>query len=356
MKTPLAHLPNLMQSEAFTEVSLRAFWDLMRQFSMAMKATFPDCDDVRDWNLYLTNVVADDSARQLSGVKKWCENMCLVLPKAKYGKAVHSITGVPPVIYHAIVYRDIDTAHSAFESLKSLNLPTKLRDPVMTAESRALFWNFFDELNRYAFAVTKLPIPAVPTSEEIAANIAKRREGSVDSTAAKTDPGAAEDVLRNSAIEAFKKLVRLCGHENSDVIEQKDVTRRLTTALKTTFKDATVGDGCRGRDPKAWKVLANTMPELAITKPPTDAHWELLDHAVALANMDDAIPQPLMKGIESVAGKLMQDIASGKASLETLDLEEIGKQVLGGVNAKDVSNFASNLDRIVPALQQLHKK
>ena len=59
----------------------------------------------------------------------------------------------------------------------------------------------------------------------------------------------------------------------------------------------------------------------------------------------------MMRNIESVANKLVQDVASGRASLDSMDVEAIGQQVLSSVSPEEISAFAGNLDKILPALQ-----
>ena len=63
-------------------------------------------------------------------------------------------------------------------------------------------------------------------------------------------------------------------------------------------------------------------------------------------------PLNMMNGIENVANKLVSEIASGKTSLENLNIEQIGQQVLSGVNPEEMTQFANNMDKILPAIGQ----
>ena len=87
--------------------------------------------------------------------------------------------------------------------------------------------------------------------------------------------------------------------------------------------------------------------------PPTEEQWGLLDRALGLVTMEGAISAPMMRNIESVANQLVQDLTSGKADLSTLNIEALGQQVLSQVSQEDVSSFAKNLDKIIPALDGL---
>ena len=68
-----------------------------------------------------------------------------------------------------------------------------------------------------------------------------------------------------------------------------------------------------------------------------------------ILKMERAIPGNMMRGIESVASRLVQDINCGKTNLSQLNIEEIGQQVLSQVDQTDISSFAQNLDKIIPA-------
>ena len=69
--------------------------------------------------------------------------------------------------------------------------------------------------------------------------------------------------------------------------------------------------------------------------------------------MNGNIPAPMMRGIEKVANELVSDIHSGKASLETLNVESIGQKVLASVGTDDMNSFAKNLDKILPSMRNV---
>lgn len=338
-----------MKATVFEDVSLRSFWEIMGDFATALETTFPDCAETKDWGLYMRNVVKGDDALMRTNVGKWCEGMQRPLKKAKYAKAVQSITGAPATTYHAVAYRDIDALELSFESLHALRLGTKLKSDVMNDESKSVFWKYMEELNKHSFVYGKVTAPKVPTPDEIAADIQRRKGGS----SSLPDGGP---VLQQGLREVWQQLCESRGNA-CDAFKADDLHTRILAAIKGAHGDegGTIADGCRAQDATAFGALANEMPELRGDASVSEQQWSLLEKALGLSTMEDAIPAPMMRGIESVANQLVKDIAAGKTDLASLNIEAIGQQVLSGVNEKDVSSFAGNLDKILPALTKMQR-
>jgi hypothetical protein len=100
--------------------------------------------------------------------------------------------------------------------------------------------------------------------------------------------------------------------------------------------------------------MTATFPELG-NEMFTEDECGIMERMRNLVTMDDCIPSNMMRGIESVANKLVRDINSGACDLSTLDLEGIGQQVISGVNDADMGTFAANIDKIIPALERAHR-
>ena len=115
-----------------------------------------------------------------------------------------------------------------------------------------------------------------------------------------------------------------------------------------------MADACRAHEPAAQKALLDAFPVLG-SEDLDDEQWTLVEKILGLSSMEAAIPTNMMRGIEDVAAKLVQDIEAGKADLSNLDIEAIGQRVLSQVDTSDVSAFAANLDRILPALGSMNK-
>ena len=330
---------------AFASRALTAFWDVTADLADSLVSTFPDCAETKDWQLYVKNVVMGDEARMSSGVETWCEGMETPLAKgvAKYAKAIQSITGAPATVYHAVAYKDVAAADASFETLQTLQLPAKLASDAMDDAAKGLFWKYFEELNHHAYAFTGKTPPQVPTSDAIAADIARRRAAGGGGNG-----NGGGGALQQGLSEVWKRLCALRGVQDAAAIEAK----ALEQAAAASFGEkTTVGEACKARDVEAFAALAAAL-KLG-DAPPTEEQWGLLDRALGLVTMEGAISAPMMRNIESVANQLVQDLTSGKADLSTLNIEALGQQVLSQVSQEDVSSFAKNLDKIIPALDGL---
>lgn len=315
-----------------------AFWSLMHDFAESLVNTFPDCPESKDWKLWMHNVIGDDPVQRAEGLQTWHTQMDAPLRKgaAKYAKAVASLTGQPATTYHAVRYRDADALHaSATDQLRALDFPHKLE--TLSVEDRSVFWQYIEELARLSYEAHKATPPAVPTSDEIAQDI-QRRKGGGAATGAGAFQGKGVVGLQQGLHDVW---VELCKARDVAVVDD-------TSSLATRLQALQVGT----RDASA--VVA-ACPEVG-DGPWTDPQWALLDKALSLAAMDGAIPAPMMRGIENVAHGLARDLAEGRADLSSLDIESIGQKVLAGVSNEDVSSFASNLDKILPALDKVQPK
>lgn len=343
VETKAAQLSFSLMKDVFAQRSVTAFWELMNDFTESLSTTFPECAETKDWCLWFRNVIKEDKAQQTEGVKKWVVGMEETLKKgsAKYAKAVQSITGTPATVFHAVAYKDVDAAHATSEQFRGLNLPAKLKSDAMDDDGRAIFWQYFEELNRHAFAACRKPTPTIPTPAEIDMDIKRRKGGGSSNSGAP---------LQNGLKEVWLQLLETCGASLDEGSTFANLGSRLSKVCKTEAFSSRV----KGRHVDAWKALEDEFPELA-GKTPVDETWSLLDKALGLSAMEDAIPAPMMRGIEDVANKLVQDIANGKADLSTLNIEAIGQQVLNNVSSDEVASFANNLDKILPAIDRLQR-
>jgi len=62
-----------------------------------------------------------------------------------------------------------------------------------------------------------------------------------------------------------------------------------------------------------------------------------------------------MGKIENIANRLADDIMNGRADLGSMNLSDIGQEVLSQVDEGEINQFASNIDNLIPALQSFQK-
>lgn len=336
--------------DIFAKRAREQFYSVMKDFAESLIMTFPECEATKDWSLWFNNVLTGDEAKMKKCVEQWVDAMEEPLQKTKYSKAVQSITKKPVMVYHAIIYRDIDSADNSSTYFRELELPKKLRDERMNGENaycKDIFWEYFKELNTSAYAATRRVAPRVPTSEEITEDIKKRKNvGSKD--APSNDSNG--PVLQQGIYEVWDKL---CAFRKAAAIHPPDLVASLHKLGLQTHEGRTVCEACKERVETVQSILVAEFPYLNETPAFSETEWTLIDKAFAMSTMQNAIPVPMMRGIEDVATKLVKDISEGRADLNSLNVEAIGQQVLSGVSKEEMSSFANNLDQIIPALQRM---
>lgn len=343
-----------MNSESLADHHMQQHVRMLVEFTEALSELFPACGETKDAVLYTKNVIANDRKLMRDCVKTWCDNLKEPLKRgcAKYIKAIESITQETACVYHALKYRDasaIDQSTSS-ETMRRLDLYTKLQS--MDDEARATYWKYMDELSRTAFEATRTEAPRVPSREEIQRDIDRRRRAHNEACALVAGGGTEEDAsesqsVARGALEAWKKLC--ASREITSSASEESVLLRLSQI------EAPVAERCRSRNLAAFRsVIQQVCPESADTdQAPSDNDWSNLNTALGLATMRSTIPAPMMSGIEHVANQLMRDMSSGKTDMSQLDVEAIGQRVLANVRPDDMSAFASNIDKILPALSHL---
>ena len=279
------------------------------------------CDEV---------LAAPDTAARTQCVQDWLRAVerPLVKGNAKYRNAVGSILSEAASVYHAIKYRD------ALAMEEADPFWSRLKCTASTAAS-PLVWDYLDEMTEEAYAAARRTPPRVPTSEEIAGDIAARR-------ARGGRPPTGEAVLGNGAHDIMCGLCRARGAEAPDA----EAFHRALDELVHTH--GVTGDACRRRECGA--AVVRVFPALS---PLNETDWEGVTKMVALSTMERAIPGNMMRGIESVASQLVQDITAGRASMDALNIEDIGQRVLSGVSTQDVESFTQNIDKIIPAINSM---
>lgn len=260
-------------------------------------------------------------------LEEWmnCIRTPMTQKHAKYVRAVESITGEPPMIYHAIVYKDVD----ALCACKNPIDPIDIRQLVRESEN-ATVWRFLHEMCDAAFRAKGLGSPVVPTNAQISDDI-QRRKAQKKAPPVQGLTSGVNDVWRQLATER-------------DVV--CPINDEIRTRIQAFVRETST--------PLSSEAVCRSFPELG-DREYTSGELDTVQRMYHLVNMDDAIPTNMMRGIESVANRLVQDINNGTCDLASLDIESIGREVISGVSEGDMGNFAANLDKIMPALERMGK-
>lgn len=321
--------------DVFTSRCVNEFGSLVVDFADSLDESLKR-DDVHAWSSH----VRVASPEEL--IKAW--NSAITTPMsrqhAKYVRAVSSITNDATLVYHAINYRDVSAIDACHCPLTPLRCADCVRD--LSVADCDLFWKYMRELTNLCYKWTQMVPPPIPTTEQISKDIEHRR--------AQRDRPSSSSVVANTSSPATSEVKGLTSGVDDlwmQLCQKRGVTVPITSAIRDRIRECVRSD-------VTGDVLHATFPDLG-DAPYTPDQLSVAERMKNLVTMDDAIPSDMMKGIEAVANRLVKDINSGRCDLASLDIESIGQQVISGVNEDDMSKFASNLDKIIPALQRAHQ-
>lgn len=329
-----------IMKDIFTRRARNTFFETLQYFLESLTSNFSDCPGVTEWNGWFAAIQSDEQKQQC--VQDWIQALDEPLKKksAKYARAVKSITAHPALVYHAIMYHDIDAMTTSSEYFSQLNLSSKIQS--LTNENVTILWQYLEELSNSAYASVRRTPPQVPTTNEISADIAKRK-----GTTSSDTPG-----LKTGLHEMWGKLCEMRGASQNNIALDV-IASQLNELSLNKIDNNSMNELCNNQDLRAFTKIIEVFPFLNGPSSFNAEEWSLFEKCMSLSTMHSNIPLPMMQGIEDVANKLVADINSGKTDLSSLNVEAIGQQVLSGVSQADMNEFAKNMDKILPAMQNM---
>lgn len=293
--------------------------------------TFPECNELKQWCDSLTTGLDTDGEEGIEFLRRLATYLNTSVPHkmVKYDRAILSITGNPLNVYQVLMYKDIGTVANVFPRLQGLQMGEKVK--TLSNEDLGMFWQFVHEAIQLVFRATQTVPPIVPTTQQIAEDIERRRRQR-DQMHNTNTPGMS---VADGVDELWKEL---CHTRN---VSPTSLTDALIERIVRHISGETSGE-----------EMCHNFPELG-TNEYSDESLAIAHRIGGLCTMKNAIPSNMMSGIERVASSLVRDINSGKMDFASLDVEKIGEQVLQGVGEGDVNDFANSLDKILPALQSM---
>jgi hypothetical protein len=313
----------------------KEFISLMKDFSESMEENFPECSKTKEWCLWFRNVVSASEKEMMKTMEDYEKQILTPLPKKsmKYGKAIHFITGKQALVYHAMAYRDMKALKTVgLDHFSSLEVEEKLASEKMKGKNTDIFWQYIHEMNKKCLEASRTETPVVPTPKEIDENISARRLAS--SSSVQSAPSSDMIGLKGW----WKNLLasRESGEEGRT--SDEEVVKKLTKIYKEKENCVSL---IESKDEAFLSEIRGEFPELG-QEPFDEDQVSTLHKCFQLVSMNESLPPGVMNGIEKVASQLMEDITSGKASLESMDIEEIGKKVLGEVSSTDLEKLVKS--------------
>lgn len=292
--------------------------------------SFPDCNELPKWCDHVNEQMKDEHIQTFLSAMKGHLLTTVPYKMVKYDRAVSCITGSPLNVYQIVVYRELEVLSTLFPQFACLEL--KMKIATLPLVDQNMFWQFVHEaMNLTLRAMTVVP-PTVPTPDEIGANIERRRrqKEEISSTITKDD----SDTLPYGVDELWKELC---------------LTRNVTCVpIDVSIKQKILSLSSR----PSQKTMISTFDALG-THDYTEEPLAIADRMVNLCMIKKTMPRNMMNGIEQMASSLVNDLNNGTASMDSLNIEEIGKKVMNNIDETEMSQFANNLDRILPIIQSM---
>jgi hypothetical protein len=345
-----------MDSKALSRRYRAQFFEMLEEFAEQLIAVFPECEDTKELLTMYRGTVKSSAAREDEMLQSWIDNMkCPLNPKhVKYAKAIERILGQNGCVYHACMYRDVESMYACCDSptLNKMKLYEKFYDERMDSTSKEISWKYIDIMNEAAHKSMGVELPRVPTRDEINASIAKKKA-----------PTPSVNSEQPSMVSAFYTNIK----ELASAMQQSSVYANLNgeeqrTMMQTWAKTSRVEiDGkkasawCENKDPRGLEPFKAQFEDLSF-ETVSDEAWMYINQLNTFSAVGDNIPSKMMGRIEDLANKLADDLVSGNKDLSQLNLSDIGQQVLAGCDPADMSKFAENIGDILPALQGFQKQ
>lgn len=343
-------------SDVFVQKAKEQFIEYSTMWIDFIHEKFPECEETKDCKIFLDSIVKHSPSKTSEQIGLWVDKMStpLNVKRTKYAKAVERITKQPAVLYHALSYKDFTALRENSESEIALRvrLFDKYNDERLTDADRTTVWKFLDKITCAAFEASEKRLPDVPTRVEIQENIKSRKEKNSEDAPSMTK---AFQTHINAMCKQLKEPPML---ENVDDATVKTWMSRWNSFAKASTYDEKNVTMCSRKDPRIIHVLAAAFPEFKkiTTETVNDNVWKNINQLNGFSAVSENIPTKMMGRIEDMASRLADDIVAGRTDMASVNLSDIGQQVLAGCDEADMSKFANNIEELLPALQNFQQR
>lgn len=275
-------------------------------------------------------------------VERWQKLLARPVPKSiKYGKALQRILGKPATLGMIVEYRDtsifLDDEFSA-----------TIRSPLDPED-----WRVMQAANRLVALVLRTDMDRVPSRDEIQQNI-QATKGSKKSP----DVGSVSQACKLAFValgETLEPAAAAAIADRANALDEKELI-----AAWTSMAQAHPGflDACTSRNAppaEAWTAVPEgaRRPLVEALQPRDAAGWVQVDQMNSYSRISSNIPTGVMSRIENMATKLAGELQTGSVTMETLNLQQIGEQVLSTCDASDLTQLSGNLGELLPVLSNM---
>jgi hypothetical protein len=343
--------------------------DAMMGFLDAMVETFPECDKcIKAAEKFRTQGKGIEIMEDLA-CRQWLNALSTPLPAsvAPYVFPLTRLMDTPPILYHALAYKDGDTLvmFGDIPLVSSLELDAKWHHPEF-AEDRLIMLRYIEHITKCVLKYATIPAlrgicgpgaPPVPTREAIEAEIARF---AAEQRAALPAGGAI-----SSGCAATMEAITTMFDMHTDGEAAPSTHQQLQTEWELLMADPNFAKLCDKNNEGAIRLLETTsIPSFANAtqgygRMPADARadvWQALNNLVSFTTLANAMPAAMRSKAEEVAAMLTGQIENHTMTAEDLTPQrmiEIGQSILETTTEEDMNAIASQMDTLLPAVQAM---
>lgn len=349
--------------------STTKFIELITSFANGMSECYPDCPQINATSSKV-KLVCSTSLTVDVLIEKWFDYLQTPLSSnVKYARAVERILQKRNepflqtcTMYHAFVYGDVKVALEGENPIEEyIDLNAKMADPTFDQESKDAALKYIRALNDCVFECKGHHPPYCPSRSELSEEIKLHKENKKPSQNGRLSEalGSALNELANEAEgeggdEALINDIRT--GTNKDWVNEWHMAMLQTTPHGKTLYDLCTSndfDSMQYADPSG--LLGGLQIHALVNHSDVDKRnksRELVSHINVLTQVHSNVPSQMRGKIEAAAEQLAGQIMAGNLDMSSIDLNQIGQDVLDGCDSEDLSSLAENIGSLLPVLSK----
>lgn len=330
--------------DRLTNTFKKYFSDFYCEFLNYMIDLYPDCPLLKEQLIKHETCDWDETIRSHVAILKMPLNK-----KIKYSKAIERIISQPATVHHGCEYNDIDAIELVCPDIFNIDLVPKYKNN-LSDDSKKTIWRFVNEINANAWKYINEKPLYVPSREEIHKNIKSKKHINT------SDKPSMTKAFQTS----LSKFCELSGNDDIALNKSEQDLQKLVSKwseyAKDTVNNTKITTLCTQKNPLAFQHITFHFDEFVLDDSSlTEEMWSIIIQLNGFAAVGENIPSNMMGRIETIANKLADDIVNGRADLSSMNLSDIGQEVLSQCDESDMNKFADNIDNLLPALQSFQK-
>ncbi len=351
----------------------------MMGFLDALAVAFPECElCAKAVKKFRSTCLGIDLMEDMA-CAQWLGALATPLPAsvAPYVYPLARLTAKPPVLYHAVAYKDGDTLvkFGDIPLVSTLQLDEKWHHPEFV-DNRSVMLSYIEHITKavlkYA-TVAELEgvagpgAPPVPTRDEIEAEItrfaAEQRLALPGGTGGAVDASATVASGFDATLGSIVGMIDMHGGDEQASADMAEA--ELKTEWDLLMDNDEFVRLCNDRDDGALRLMeTSAIPSFgraieAYTLMPANARadfWQQINNLTSFSILTAAMPPLMRTKVEEMSARLTGQLSNQTMSLDDLTPQamlEIGQQILASTTEDDLATLQSQMSTLGPAVKAM---